>query len=354
MNFMSKYRSMLILGVLASLGVVWFIAGNTVLPGSGRAQEASPQQVDAASGETTTTTERADETSANPVRSADTPILPIKNLLPLPDNRLPLAQQLDALKARVQQGDPVAACRLAIDALRCRATARVEQFQSEVAASMARRKHRGGDDFMLGMLANSAEQSDASSRFCKGVDAAMIPDIDQLPERAINAMSVRQKVLMAMSQTNGAVARLPKAIEIPPGTGNSTKMIQPQFLADHAFEFLQQGVANADPLALEGMLMVYVPVWIPGTEHSPRLSSPNPRRFAIHALTMRQVYGDEALGGVATDVLGEVMQKMTAEQIAALQSEADREVLRWKSVTAARGRELTADVSVDDTQLCLE
>ena len=48
------------------------------------------------------------------------------------------------------------------------------------------------------------------------------------------------------------------------------------------------------------------------------------------------------------------MQKMTAEQIAALQAEADREVLRWKSVTAARGRELTADVSVDDTQLCLE
>jgi len=272
----------------------------------------------------------------------------------LPDNRLPLVQQLDALIGRAEQGDPIAACRLAIDALRCRATDQVQKLQGEVAAGMARGKAIAADEFMLGALAHSAEQSDANARFCEGVDAKSIPDIDQLPKRAIKAMSVRQKVLMAMSQTNGAVARLPKTNEIPQGAGNSTTMIQPQYLADHAFEFLQQGIVNADPLALEGMMMVYVPVWIPGTENSPRLSSPNPRRFAIYALIMRQVYGDEALGGVAGDVLSKVKLSMTPEQLAALQGEADREVVRWKSVMAARGREITADVSVDDSQLCID
>ncbi|MCB1568391.1 MAG: hypothetical protein KDI69_06195 [Xanthomonadales bacterium] len=251
---------------------------------------------------------------------------------PLPDADVPLAQQLETLEALAEQGNPEAACRLYVGLRRCRTVAqrlqRAEQMQTHL--------EQGGEarisqDMMVSSIANTLENAQALSSWCEGIKPDHLPDANALAAGTIDRMTSAQKVLLVMSRQNGSLMRLPRGFGPPGGFGASSDFIYPQFLSERAYGILQDGIRRADPLALEGMLMVHSPSWLPGLEEFPRLSLPDRDLFVRYALLMREVYGDDALGQVAGAVLSRSTESMSPAERDAAQRWAEREAQRWRA-----------------------
>lgn len=252
---------------------------------------------------------------------------------PLPDADVPLAQQLETLEALAKQGNPEAACRLYVSSRLCRTVAqrlqRAKQMQTHL--------EQGGEarisqDMMVSSIANTLENAQALSSWCEGIKPDHLPDANALAAGAIDRMTSAQKVLLVMSRQNGSLMRLPRSFGPPGGFGASSDFIYPQFLSARAYGILQDGIRRADPLALEGMLMVHSPSWLPGLEEFPRLSLPDRDQFVRYALLMREVYGDDALGQVAGVVLSRSTESMSSAERDAAQRWAEMEAQRWRAI----------------------
>src|SRR5690606_19298668 len=108
-----------------------------------------------------------------------------------------------------------------------------------------------------------------------------------LLKRTLPNMSPRQKTLIAMLRADGSLARVMRQGGIPSGgLSVGSENLVSQFLADNDMPFLQAGFDVADPLALEGLLLVHAPGgMIGGMPFSVmRQSRPDPYRFARYAL----------------------------------------------------------------------
>lgn len=252
--------------------------------------------------------------------------------LPMPEAALPLVEQMDALERLAQAGDPDAACRLFVGTRRCRMVEqrlrRAEQMQARLERGEA---PRISEDMAVLSIANALEQTRALASWCEGADPARFPDADAFAERAFGRMSSVQKVLLVMSRQDGSIARMPRHFGSPGGLGGSTGFIYPQFLSDHGRAALEEGVRQANPLALEGMIMLHSPAWIPGGEETPRLSMPDRRRFARYALLMTRVFGEDEVGPAVGGVLARSLASMGADERAEAERWADREAARWRA-----------------------
>ena len=293
--------------------------------GQARDHRASPHK-----GQQEATLKRTPEqaAAANP---ADRP-------LQLPDSALPLAQQLSVLETLAEQGNPEASCRLYLGVRRCSMVAQRMQRAEQMRSSL----ERGGalrvnEELMLDSVANALEQTRAWAAYCEGVQMDRLPAADTLVEGAIGNMSSRQKVLLAMARQDGTIIRLPRTYGAPAGLGGSSDYVYPQFLSDHAYAILREGIEHADPLALEGMIMMYAPSWIPGTEDSPRRALPNPREFVRHVLLMERVYGGDAVGPVVMAALARSLETMNPTQRDEVERQSEADARRWLAVTSGSG-----------------
>lgn len=208
----------------------------------------------------------------------------------LPDPTVPLTSQIPILVEEARRGNTVAVCRLAISVNRCRETYRSAKLSAEMQSALEAREGNH-DAAVVELIARSVERGDKSAAFCQGINDENLPDVSSLVESALHSFNVRQKVILALTQVDGSLRRIKR----PSFQSLSGLYVLPQFQADYALEFLLEGFRNRDPLALEGLVLVYAPgrTFAP---HGPGIWLPNPREFLFYATLMHQVFGAESLG----------------------------------------------------------
>lgn len=209
----------------------------------------------------------------------------------LPPPAAPLAQARPVLQPRAAAGDGVAACRLAFARTRCEGEMRAGPI--------------------------------APDSFCAGVEDDPLPRTEDLLQPAEPWLTPRQKVLLAMIRPDGGVARLSRpGVAAPPG------YVYPQYLADHAYEFLLEGFRARDPLALEGLAIVHAPGdparW---NRNGPVL--PNPKLFVFYTGVLQRLQGDAALGPLARETLAATRATLDARDLAEADEKAATEVKLW-------------------------
>jgi hypothetical protein len=272
----------------------------------------------------------------------------------LPALDLPLTQQLPALVDEAMRGNPVAACRLALDSAYCSSQQRSLAFSRQMEASLSRRPS-GSDDLVIGAIARSEERAANAGGYCEGVDSAMLPDPDAYLAAAANAMTTRQKVLLAMSRQDGTLVRMPRETGSIVSSGRNSEYLVPQFLADNDVAFLQSGMVAADPLALEGMILLHAPSFLPGSLFGLREVLPDPYRFAFHALLMQRLSGDESVGPFVAETLSKTLARMPPDRVATLHAAVETEFRRWQQTSLQKQ---WPSVGYDSTQrtasLCSE
>lgn len=250
----------------------------------------------------------------------------------MPEATLPLAEQLGALIQLAQAGDPEAACRLFIGTRRCRMVTqrlrRAEQMQQHLEQGQT---SRISEDMAVLSIANALEQTRALAAWCDGVDPAQHPNANALAERAFDNMTSAQKVLLVMSRQDGSIARMPRHFGSSGSLGGTTGFIYPQFLSDHGYSILEEGIRQANPLALEGMIMLHSPSWIPGSEEAPRISMPDRQRFVQYGLLMTYVFGEDDLGPIMSDTIARSLASMDPDKRAEAERWAEYEAERWRA-----------------------
>jgi hypothetical protein len=271
--------------------------------------------------------------------------------MPMPERSQPLALQLDALKTRASEGDPVAACALALDTLQCMAQGRASENLNGIERSAAEGRTITGSDQTINLLAQASENMARSSEYCSGIDQSELPTPDVAVKNALRNMSVRQRVLLALSTPDGQIMRFPREFLPPKGIGQDMRYVVPQYIADHGYNFLRQGVEAADPLALEGLMFVHLPIWHPAIQRNPALSMPNPRLFVTYASLLRELIGVPAFGSVADATLSRVAATLSPEEMEKVQVQVKQAKQRWQAMSARRA---TEDEGLDARTACSE
>ena len=346
-----KLLSGAVVALLAIVAVLWnFGRGAEDLPNSTGPTDVESATSGGLDGGVDSPSETTTEVgSASPIHAAPSTGGAARYSLPPPDRSQPLASQLAALKSRAEEGDPVAACALVLDSLKCVAAATAERFVQGIEQSVAQQPTPFGDERSIDMLAHSREKLAAPRLYCEGVDPSELPRPDAAVRNALPYMSVRQKVLLTLAMHDGQIVRFPRGFGPPPNLGRTELYVMPQYVADHGYEFLRQGAEAADPLALEGLMVVHLPVWSPGVRWSPGLSMTNPRLFATYALMLREVIGVPAFGEVAEKALSRVMATMSPEEIVKVEAQVHQSLARWRASAARKSPQDHAD---DPQKIC--
>jgi hypothetical protein len=245
-------------------------------------------------------------------------------LPPLPPADLPLVSQLPVLIERARVGDPVASCRLAVGVMRCTTHSLISEFEGRLNGSPSARSVAGAT------ISTPRSQETASK--CEGFDPMNVGGLDQLLERNKQHLTVRQKVLLALLMPDGTVMRIPR--DIPRGVVGSatTGFIYSQFQADNALAFLQEGLLNHDPLALEGLILIHAPSEIPGFNPGMRMTLPNPKRFIRYSLLLTALFGPDALGPIMGQQYSVVVRSFDPNEVQTWTDEARREAASWRNL----------------------
>jgi hypothetical protein len=113
-------------------------------------------------------------------------------------------------------------------------------------------------------------------------------------------------------------------------------------LSDHTLDFLYTGIVAADPLALEGIILLHAPSQIPGLfPENAIISLPDSYKFAAYAVLMARLFGQQAIGPQVSELLERVMANFSPQQTSQLMSFVDREEKRWRAQSLKfRTREL--------------
>lgn len=239
-------------------------------------------------------------------------------------------------------GDDEAGCRLLIEALRCS----VQRGRlGQVATAIERMAVEGDNPFALDFVARATEEAEARRTLC---DAAPGPDAltrrDGVRERLLG-LHIRARVIMAMTLPDGRIMRLhADQPENHVGLAGTGEEILPEFIAEHGLRFLAEGLQRGDSLALEGLLIVHAPGILPQASFNGRFFAlPHPRRFALHALTWRALWGDAGLVGTGVpELLATTLDEMTPDARQRLEAEVATEVARWHTVNGDTSPRLPA------------
>lgn len=248
----------------------------------------------------------------------------------LPSDELPLRDQLPALLARAQAGDPVAVCRLALDLNRCTEERRKMEFNERMIRSLGAGEGPH-DELMITTVVRTREQLTAAGRHCEGVDTSSLPSPASLLEQGV-VLSPHQKAILALMRPDGRIQRLHGESSY----SESALYVYPQFLADNAYRFLQEGFQAADLLALEGLILVHSPSGAV-SQKGVALSMPDPRRFLTYLELLRRLQGDVVLDGNVGLGFAEARASLTSVQWEAIEREVERELVRWNSIPTSGG-----------------
>lgn len=254
----------------------------------------------------------------------------------MPDAKLPLALQLSTLVTRAESGDPVAVCRLAVGASRCRDELRKRKFNDSVMRALES-KSTELDGLMINNAAMTEERLAQSGDYCADVDIDSLPSINEVL-RQHQVLSPRQKVVVTMTRPDGQLRRLHGGASYSEGA----YLIFPQVIADHGYEFLLEGVRAREPLALEALLMIHAPgKAIPS--QGMNLALPNPRLFLKYGGLMHELFGEQALEGPASRLLQEAVKTLPAAEIERIGRDVESEASRWRQAHNPSARESLSD-----------
>lgn len=259
------------------------------------------------------------------------------SLPPLPPKSAPLAASIDALLQRAEAGDAVATCRVIIEFQTCRnrvaATSRARYFRG-IASDAKTDVER---DENVRIAARLLERADPEDPACDGDLHLGRPDFGPKVVKGMSALSNDQKVLLAMTDDYGELIRLPNSWSRSAGEPSLTIQVYPQYLVDITLPALDTGIAEANPLALEGKIILHMPTPF-AKLLGLRSSEPDPYKFALHCIVMREVVGERSLGPVVENVLQNVLMKMTVEDSSRLIQEAKSMTGTWKARRGAASR----------------
>jgi len=259
---------------------------------------------------------------------------------PMPALDLPLAEQWDALVARAESGDTEARCRIVVESLNCLSNIRRQEFMSALEDSLANDATRNNEGRAIDMIAGTELRDVDSRSHCVGMDAEKIRNVLDQNYGADARLNPRQKVVIAMTRPDDSMMRLPRPHESQSRVYD-LETVYPQYLADHQYEYLQVGIAAAEPLALEGMLLVHAPTWMPGLE-GVSLSMPDPKKFVYYAHLMQRLYGDVALGEHFLSAVQRSMSQMSPAELRDIDNEVDRAAQAWQARSFARTNDRAA------------
>ncbi|MCB1567592.1 MAG: hypothetical protein KDI69_02070, partial [Xanthomonadales bacterium] len=231
-------------------------------------------------------------------------------------------------------GDTEARCRIVVESLNCLSNIRRQEFMNALEDSLANDANRNNEGRAIDMIAGTELRDVDSRSHCVGMDAEKIRNVLDQNYETDARLNPRQKVVIAMTRPDGSMMRLPRPHESQSRVYD-LETVYPQYLADHQYEYLQVGIAAAEPLALEGMLLVHAPTWMPGLEGL-SLSIPNPKKFVYYARLMRRLYGDAALGEYFFLAVQRAMSQMSPEELRDIDNEVDRAAQAWQAQSFAR------------------
>lgn len=261
----------------------------------------------------------------------------------LPDDALPLAQQLEALIERALAGDPIASCRLVLEHARCQHEQRASRFAATMERSLIGAAEQASDELMIGALVQAQANAAESNPHCAGAQLDRIPDRDSMLRAVAARLSARQRVVLAMTAEDGSLVRLLQGGRRS-GSSSSEHVVS-QFLVDHDLQFLQAGIQAGDPLALEGMMLLHLPNRMVRDRYPLRQHHPDPYRYAGYGLLMRELFGPAVLAPASADMPGRLpdelldaaLLRLTPDQLTQLHASVRREAARWRRL-AGEGR----------------
>ena len=149
----------------------------------------------------------------------------------------------------------------------------------------------------------------------------------------------RWSLRLASSREDGSLIRLSRSMQDFRPRGANDGVIS-QFHANNDLAALEKGTAEADPLALEGKILLHLPTAFGKKVFDLRQALPDSRQFAGYALMMQQLYGPEALGESAGAALDSILPNLDPTTRASLQRQADEEVARWRQTSIASPRSI--------------
>jgi hypothetical protein len=275
-----------------------------------------------------------------PVRStpsaagSDSPRTAPRTPLPaLPPQHGPLRERIDLLSQYARAGDPVAACRLALELNSCRAVNHRAAVSGAIEIAVIRYPHAVAEDAAVDTIAAAREAQVQSEANCGGVSTVFENDAVALLQAAAVNGTVRQRVIAALLQPDGSLLRLPQGSGTALPIDAFVTSMATQFYADHALEFLYDGYRAADPLALEGLILVHAPdALVPAGNTDVAFRLPDPYRFAGLSLLYERVYGADRLGSQTRNLLQRVLERMPPETLRELQAAVAAESRRWTTV----------------------
>ncbi len=252
---------------------------------------------------------------------------------------------------RAEAGEPEATCRLLLDIGMCMERENRLRSQQRLTEQAARTDSELMRDRMIDFLDANQEDGDRWESFCADTKPMAFADMERLLFQALPRMTNRQRLLFTMSREDGSLMRLPRTFE-----GGSPRTVSggilSQYHADNDLDALEQGMAEADPLALEVMLMLYMPMSFAKQMIDFREALPDPYRYSGYALMMQQLYGPDALGEAGTMTLNMALAQMDPATRNALQQQADAGVARWREVSRLQPKAMPGNDSRRSSSLC--
>jgi len=239
----------------------------------------------------------------------------------------PLANSRADLEALADSGDAVASCRLALELMMCASAGNPPITMMGGLVGQVSTMDSVQQQRMIDAIAATSERVEGNADHCAGVDDIRTDEIEARARAAAQLGGSRPRVLYALRTPEGLIARLQGQAGFT--LFNSDRPPVSQFYADNAYQFLQQGLASRDLLALEGLILVHTPHHVgPRPENLP-LRMPNPLQFAVFS----GLYARVSPGGLP-DSFEQLRQKtvagLDAEMQARVQDLIDREVQQWQ------------------------
>jgi len=242
-----------------------------------------------------------------------------------------LLMQLNALKKLSESGNGTATCRLVRMSNRCVDYITNANFGKSVYDALASNQETPSDDFLIGFIARQEWRNKASSGFCAGLSLSDLPETSRVLEQQVHQLSLRQKVVLVLTQSDGSLRRIQRS----GSWSQSGAYLVPQYMADNTEIFLQQGFRAKDPLALEGLVLLYSPssAFRP---QSPSVWLPNPRKFLFYSIVLAEVAGMEFAGSTVAQLMAQTSLLLGPAEVDRTRREASLEAATWRSVPKGR------------------
>lgn len=280
--------------------------------------------------------QQPDQPNSHPSSEVPEPQAVAAATLPLlPPRSAPFSAQLPILISRAEAGDPVATCRVLLDSMRCAHWSEGNQFERILEESVSTKPPSDLDDRAIDVLARD-HHSSQQTEVCAGFDRQELRRVEQLSPSVFTRLTPRQKVLVAMTRHDGTLVRLPRGPKSTPrGFSFGDEYMVPQVLADRDLQFIADGLAAHDPLALEAAMLLHTPKAIPGLPFLLRQAQPNPYKFALYAAISNDLFGPDYTGAFANQTLAQIQSGMTSEERVRFAQELAHQLQLWRARNSA-------------------